>query len=594
MFVTKRTDRLNSTKRIEYVLIAVGICLICFFVLRNLNSLNSITVLDDEFGYWGIANYIKGNNWSEILGTVPYYGFGSAWLYALILSLVETSSTAYKIAIIFNCLFLVVSYFISIYLFKKKYPNINGYIIVIFAIFTSLYPNTIVQSQIGWVESMLYCWFWISLLLLYKIEDSTKKMPYVTIFSIWTVFGVMIHMRTIGIVASALLIFVVYRLNDKISKSDMAIGIFVIIFVIIAFIFIKESVTGNIYNSSTILNSFSKVSTTNYNEFSGQIGKILSVFSINGFISLLLSIFGKLYYLILSTFFLILFFLSRSTIALLNSIRNKFVETDNLSIFVLVSFVSTLLISSVFMINLGDRGDTFLYGRYVELLIGPVLMYSLTYVYEKHPTYKSSLGIIILTTFCTKVIVKVFEYAGFTTFHVTNIAGVSAYFLDASHYFTSPYDLIVKYILIGSIVVYIINNKKVKESVIIGSLSIIFLFVWLPNIEAANSVTYQVQENISQDIASTVEYLEGDESDIKYLVDDSTFENAFNGLSDRNLKYLQFALGNQEIIPVTDESINKNDLLIVKNGSSEYDAINDNKAFTLKDTGEYFSVFLRK
>lgn len=577
----------------EFILITIGLLIICFFTLDNISRLNSITVLDDEFGYWGIANSFIGNNWRELLGTIPYYGYGAAFFYSVLLSITNTSVAAYKLAIVLNCIFLVISFLISIYIFINKYKNIKSEIIIITAIFVSLYPNTIVQSQIAWVESMLYCWFWVLFLLCFKLDQTKNhKIFFVSLFSIWSVIGLMIHLRTAGITVSAFLYIIYLRYKKDISYKNLIISasIFVITFAI--FLYLKQNVSNNIYNSSTILNSFSSTIVTNNNELSGQVDKILSVFSIEGFVSLLTSIFGKLYYLTISTCFLVFVYLYKVLFNLYQEFRKYTGSLDSMSLFLLLSFLSTLLISAIFMIALESRGDTFLYGRYVELLIGPILMYSLVSIYEKTPTYKSFLLLCLVVIPSTKLIVKIFEYANFSVFHVTNITGISSYFLDSSRYLISPYDILSKYLFIAGITLLFLHSNYKRTFGYVISLSMITAFLWFPNINAANSITYQMQDNIDQALSDTADYLNTKADDIQYIINDSTYKDAFVDLSNRNLKYLQFLLGDKTIIPTTIDNIEYNKMILVINDSRDFDKLDRDDSYTLEHKGEYFSIFI--
>ena len=174
MRAMKTHKKLQKIQIQESVLITfLGIVLL-FFCLLHIKNLNQIIVLNDEFGYWSIASSLAGKDWLDLISNTPYYNFGYSILLVPLYYLGIPSYTMYKVAILYNAIFVFLGFRISIACGKKIFPTIDKKVIIFISFIISCYPNVLVQSQIAWTESILNLMFWVTVFVLLSIVESPK------------------------------------------------------------------------------------------------------------------------------------------------------------------------------------------------------------------------------------------------------------------------------------------------------------------------------------------------------------------------------------------------------------------------------------
>ncbi len=113
------------------------------------------------------------------------------------------------------------------------------------------------------------------------------------------------------------------------------------------------------------------------NNMQDQSLRFQRLLSVDGIGSLFRVSFGQLFYFGCSSVligFFGLFFLARDSFFILKNIKKETAEIYKL--FLLLAFLSILGISAIFMIT-PVRLDNLVYGRYIEITIGPILLYAL-------------------------------------------------------------------------------------------------------------------------------------------------------------------------------------------------------------------------
>lgn len=583
-------------KKYYIKLFEIGLGLfILLIVIRNLGQLNQICVIDDEFGYWGVAAHFAGYDWTGLSPTSPYYGYGLSFIYAILFKIFSDSVIMYKAAIVLNGFFLVGGYFISLKCFAKTFPNIGEYYKVLFCFLIALYPNSLVQSQIAWTESLLYMWFWGCVLLLLYISDRPNIIKQI-IFAIWLVYGLMIHQRTLGVVFAGAVLIILMKVLQKISWKEFLAFLIVFVLSIIIFWVIKDYLNDNFWLS--LDPSIQKA-----NNLSGQISKIQSIFSLDGLLELAYGAISKVLYLILSTFFIFLAYIMFSIRKGYKTIKKVLVERNNelksnewVVIFTLMSVVLTIMISAVFMYKINYRADVLLYGRYDEFIIGPVLMMGLGAIFEcKEKIAKLPYFIVACLSFAfvTNYVLNTYE---FTAFHATNAVGVATYFADLNYISNAIYSMCVKVILLVFLVSVVLSLKKYKKLQYIFSFIVIVVGFWYSAVNYNNENTYKLQEQFSANIndISTVINEINDEAEIYYVLDDSNAEALNQDLYDRNIKYVQFYNYKQRVSCRTMDDVlnkkNKKVFYIVRKDSGCFNAID--MQYKLKYENELYGLFV--
>lgn len=389
---------------------------LCIYVLRLLKDRNEIYILHDEFAYWAMAAKYSGYSWKGMMTDSSYYSMGYSLLLVPLFYMKTEAAIMYKLAIVLNSIFIIMSYFISCAVARDLFSDFKDIEITIVCGIVSLYPYITTQSNYAWPEIFLYFSFWLEVFLLCKFAKTIKlKWGFLAIIEgIWMFF---IHQRTIGVLAVCILVIVCIIFRNRacyrtvISKKNLLLCIIMLGMILgftALFILLKQYNLNHIFTQNEIVQM---------NDFSGQIFKIKSMFSIKGIINIFHSFIGKYYYFCVSTIligpyaFLILVKKNITDFLLSKSLEWQWF----INLFFLLAFGAMISIASIFM--MGDytakeikiRIDQVFYGRYFEFTLGPLLMtglHSLKKVKAEYKIYFSVIFLFIATTLATHNIVK--------------------------------------------------------------------------------------------------------------------------------------------------------------------------------------------
>ena len=118
--------------KIKIIYIHFFACLfIAILCCLQIQSLDYIIILNDEFGYWAHAASAVGYDWKELISETPYYSWGySIWLIPII-AILPTPLLWYKAAILLNVVFLLISYYLCYQSGSKLFPQISDKIMAL-------------------------------------------------------------------------------------------------------------------------------------------------------------------------------------------------------------------------------------------------------------------------------------------------------------------------------------------------------------------------------------------------------------------------------------------------------------------------------
>lgn len=569
-------------------IILLGLCISLFvFFLKDINKLNGIVVINDEFGYWGIASHLAGNTWSGLLPTAPYYAFGYSLLLVPLYWLNLSPTEMYHIAIMYNALFIVISFLISIACLKKIFPFIIETKTYLICFALSFYTNNIIQAQIAWSETLLYLLVWLLLYLLILNIKKPKMWNYCFGF-LTAVYMYYVHQRMIGIV----LVYIAVILFDSFYKKKKKI---LIITFLIGFLFLFFC--GNKLKINIIDNVFTDPELSSMNDFSGQVGKLQSIlFTWSGFQNFLQSIVGKFYYIGISTFLIGLgglWIVGRDTFGLCkNLVKYKFRyqnDKEIISAFVFLGFISVFLIDAISMYNNAGRLDLLVYGRYMEPAFGMIILYGLTDLVHQQDSKKVVIPQILILLCLSFIINSGFIESGSNMFNGFCSTTIYFFFKSTSEIVNISFYITLILILPGCIV-WILNTKKVNASIYNLLLTFIIMIVswgWLSSVSGAINQQTEAQNNIGGIIEKINDYEDYEIVYVKNRLDEATSEG------DINIKYLQFYFPNstikivdeEEAIKMQDESdvfcVIDNNSKAFEKLTTKYKVIETTKVFTL-------------
>ncbi|MFG6369885.1 MAG: hypothetical protein K1W16_15995 [Lachnospiraceae bacterium] len=464
MIVSKQKIRetLFGLFRKEKILKYIFAAVLVWMGVYRLGELTMPIILDDEFGYWSNSMLFMGKDWTDLTGRINYYSYG----YSLILCLIQKVAAfcgygwtdLYKVAVVFNIIFGVAGYFLSVKIAERYMKHLNWIMIPVVCFVAAIYPSSMLYTHITLTECTLSFLFWIFAYTMMRVIDKPSIANHIGLSAI-VIYMYTVHQRTLGLVLTAILIIIVLRLLKRnslrqttaflgsvyilymlhsIVKSyvrnvnylgktldDMGgilsiiltksmFAIFAVIVAVLFWLYILDKgkvklglallVSAVVIACGAVSMGVNLVETPGggresilaINELSGQIGMLKKVFTKYGLIRLGTSVVGKWYYLAAATGLVIcwglrdlflnaIFLVVDGCRRIVKAIRGKEHDistricTDfEAHIFLLGMFLS---FASAFMINaLYKEGfykvDDLINGRYIEYLIGFVLVYS--------------------------------------------------------------------------------------------------------------------------------------------------------------------------------------------------------------------------
>lgn len=485
---------LKNRNKIESIIFLLYSIVIGVVFLRYLSNVSGILVINDEFGYWGIAAQIAGKDWTSLLSTTPYYSYGYSLLLVPLFLLNLSPVVMYQVAIVFNAVFILGSFYLAYSCGRKLFPKISSVLMLTICLVITFYTSNILQAQIAWSETLLYFLYWLLLWLLLHIID-TPKLRSMIGFVICSFCLYIVHQRSIGVVLSVGIVMLMLFVSSGVEKKKFLYVIlsFAIIFLLHGVI--KNHITSQVFTTKELVQM---------NDYSGQMGKFKVIFgSWHGFSEFLKSIAGKFYYLGVSTFLLAYssawYLGGESWLCLQSFVLSKGREFDRkklASLFVFLSFGATFLVNAISMNSSTGRLDLLVYGRYMEFAIGPVLLMGCAILIEnKKTSVQMALEICILGLMAILVHTE-WVALNVSTFNYLCASTLSYFFLTKTQISYLAYWIAIFSGVIATGTFLIRNlSKKAKWNRIftVGALAV-FAAGWL--FLSANSFPLQQHQNV--------------------------------------------------------------------------------------------------
>ena len=199
----------------------------------------------------------------------------------------HSSVAMFKAAIVLNGLLLTGSYLLackcSFYLFKE----IRREVLVIFCFLISCYGGFLFSANITWGEPLLVFLFWLIILTLIKFPKKGAIL-YLCILVLEGVFLYAVHQRTLGVVCAMIFTGILLLRNNHIHWKSMLLFFVIAVSIICLVATFKANLVSSIWNSY-IIPDIGAVNT-----YSGQVEKLLTLFtSLDFFIAFLKGFFCK-------------------------------------------------------------------------------------------------------------------------------------------------------------------------------------------------------------------------------------------------------------------------------------------------------------
>ncbi len=343
-------------------LLLIGFCCMYF-----IDSNTSLKIVGDEFGYWSAGAWMAGYDWSDVASCNAYYSYGYGTILSIILKLGITQVQKYQIAIVFNMIMLVVIYVVAYYLSSKILSRLQMQGRVFLSLAVVLYTGILYYTQYTLVETLINFLYWILLYFAYKLLEKFSIRDF-SIFLVILFYMYACHQRTIGILLVSVCFLIYILLYHKEYKHFITLILFFVVLGSVVSIIKEEYIASFLTNES-----FSMLSKNN---FSGQISKIQTILTVDGFLKAIQGYLGKIYYAGTST--CLVYFIAVVAIvkSFISTIKEKTLSlTNTFSIYLLFNSLIMMAITTVFMLEYERRFDLLIYGRYFDFTLAPFLLF---------------------------------------------------------------------------------------------------------------------------------------------------------------------------------------------------------------------------
>lgn len=325
-----------------------------------------LIVLPDEFGYMAQAAGMAGMDWKAVQARCSWYSFGYGILIFPFMKLLDDGIALYRCMTGLNFIFMGISTVLLFALLTRCFQHTERKLLALISGAAVFYVAYITYAQMAMTEILLTFLYMLLAWLAYRwfCEPSLKRGCFM-ILAVGYMY--MVHMRTIGIfVVTLFLMAARLCLCGNRKRYWKQLILYIILF---AALFLITGVIKNTLIQNIGSEAYSRKVTAN--DYSGQWGKLLRLFSLKGVRQFLMSFIGKLFYLGCASFGLyywgIFFLLKKGKSWMVGMVRRESHPVGEWwYVWLLLSHISALFISVVYCSGDGRRLDTLLYGRYHE------------------------------------------------------------------------------------------------------------------------------------------------------------------------------------------------------------------------------------
>ena len=405
----------------------VASMVIATLVVVHIGNAYGVSLLADEFGYWGPAAVLNGYDWSGTLSNFPYYSFIYSLILYPIMALPVEITTMFRIALVVNALMLVVIFWVSCACAKRIYPRLPEKFCTLLCVAITLYSANIFNSQNTSGETLNLLLFWLLFYVCLRFV-AEPKISWAIWMSVLAVLNFAAHMRSLSLILAAMAVILVTAVGKHMNwKLILAAGITTGIGILV-FTQAKSFVLKNVYGSGDL---------SAVNDVGAQTQKLSSLLDPETIYNVFVMCWGRLFYLGAASFLLVYIGMIACVVVLYKSVRakttmpesDKGVEIDaTTSLFLLLAVLFSIGISSVFIL-LPKRIDYLYYGRYTEYIVGPLIMIGFVTLYRYAKKERKIVYGVILFHFILSVWMYLYTRQNQINevLNYQNIAGVSGF-----------------------------------------------------------------------------------------------------------------------------------------------------------------------
>ncbi len=413
-----------------------AIAILFAFWAFGIGSTYGFSIFPDEFVYWSYAARLAGYDWSDVTALAPYYSYGYSLILIPIFVFCKDAVTAYRMAVSINFLFLFLAMVALAGTMKRMMPD-KKMPIVLFSALTVLLPCNLFYTQMTLTEVFLVALYIAAGSVLYRYLENNRLSTLLLLMLI-LIYLYTVHMRTVGVLLAAMIVVTIHIFlrGDKRWHVLAALGAALALFA--AADFLKQQAFVYVYGG---INQELVAA----NDYSGQMEKIRSVLSLEGFYDLLISLAGKVLYLGLATwglFYWGIYGMVRQAFALLRNIKKHVSAKPQqfFAVFVLLTVAAQIVIGTIYLLTLGEIGD-YTYGRYSEMVIPFVMVWGFAVLWKERARFvwTATGGLALLQGLTTFLVVRQIIVTGADNFQGYFLVGISYLYNEADFQVDSFY-----------------------------------------------------------------------------------------------------------------------------------------------------------
>ncbi len=445
-------------------------------------------LISDESGYIGRARKIVyGYDFGKLSDTV-YPGYSI--LLVPIFLFTDDISTAYIYIHVINALIYACFPVVSMILLTCIAPKINNKIKVLLASVLSLYPFYLLYSVFAMPDNLLALLYLILSIVIYKLITEFKQFKWWILSLVVFVLMVVVHPRGLFIFPGLMFVYLlILIMNMKQGNQKAKYGL------IIFFIFMLLGI-GSIYyllqNSGDYNKDFSDI--------------LNNIFGVHLLVDKFQYMIGRYLYLLISTFGLF----GLSIYYLLAKIignKFKFIKSQDFVVLWFVFLLLNLLVVLIYSSTPHEidyvRSDLVIYGRYLEVIIMPVLLAGSVFFLKEIKKINKKMYIFLLLSFIsTSLIIYISKGHYFVLLNDLEISiigvAIYKYFEIFDNYFLTA--VIFSFLVILLALMHSIKTK-INYFLIIGVFFILVHFILFFG---------YIKPKISQLTSPVVQYLSHD------------------------------------------------------------------------------------
>jgi len=317
----------------------------------------------DETGYLTNARALAGGAAGQ-LEDAPFYHAGYSLLVAPLVAIGADPTTTYRLILALNAV-LAASLVPLLYLLLTRCFRIAPRAAVLPAIAAAAYPTVTLLSQVAMSENLLFPLTVVWLLCFGQLLDAAIRRAqwlWGAAFGACTLALYLTHGRMIVAIAVALGALAVLALRRRIPVSAALFAV---------------AAMAAAYPAMRRLNDF-LISRNWGGSAPNEAGERLSgLGNFEALLSVARNVVGQTWYVIVATLGVVVVFVFAGELRGLRNLRRRVADTDELVLALILVTGAALLIVSALSFRVVERPDMFIYGRYVEVIVPPLLALAL-------------------------------------------------------------------------------------------------------------------------------------------------------------------------------------------------------------------------